>query len=254
MTGIRVSGCIRTTNLLRPPAAFSNAVTAADPGPDGLANTIDDPGTSITFYEYPAAIAGRAFEKFMRINSPLVQTFSSFDVSMNRRLANRWVVAGGYSWTKTDSPLGNASSATSNLGNNDPNAEINTSNHTWEWLGHITGSYLLPKDITLSAVFEHRSGTPFARQANFRGAVIGTITLNVEPIGTQRLPDTASIDLRAEKSFKVGTQNIKFRANLYNILNSNTVTAVTTVSGSAFNRPTAIMGPRVGEFSLVYAF
>jgi hypothetical protein len=190
----------------------------------------------------------------MRINSPLAQTFKSFDIAMNRRLANRWMVAGGYSWTKTDSPLGSAGSATSNLGNNDPNAEINTSNHTWEWLGHITGSYLLPKDITLSAVFEHRSGTPWARQVNFRGAVIGAITLNVEPIGTQRLPDTRSLDLRGEKSFKFGHQNARIRANLYNVLNSNTVTTVNTVSGSAYNRPTAIMGPRVGELSFVYAF
>jgi hypothetical protein len=250
------SDVYRTANLLRPPSAYSTTVRTSDPGPDGVVSTADDPGSFITFYEYPASNSGRSFERFMRINDPAAaQTYKSMDVSFNRRLANRWMVTGSYSATKTDAPFGGTTTATSNSGSNDPNAEIFMSNHTWEWLGHLTGSYLLPAGVTLSAVYEHRSGTPYARQVNVRGAVVGVLTLNVEPIGTRRLPDTRSLDLRAEKAFTIrGEQKAKFRLNLYNVFNSSTVTTVTTTSGAAFNRPSAIMGPRVAEIGLVYSF
>jgi hypothetical protein len=242
----------RLTNLLRPPSAYSIPVTVADPGPDGRLNTGDDTGNTVTYYNYPATLSGRAFERFMRINDPAGnQSYGSIDVAINKRFSNRWHAAGGYSATRTRAPLGSGQVVAAH----NPNAEIFPSDDTWEWLGHLSGSYLLPADVTLSAVFEHRSGTPQARTANFTSTVLGTLALRVEPIGSIRLPDTRSLDLRAEKSFTLRSQHkAKVRLNLYNVFNANTVTSQTVSSGAAFGRPTAIMGPRVAEVSLVWTF
>ncbi len=258
-TGIRITTVYSTrvnpyrlTNLLRPPAAYSNAVTVPDPGPDGRPSTADDTGRTVTYYNYPTALSGRAFERSMRINDPAGnQSYKSLDVGVNRRLSRRWQVAGGYSATKTHAPLGGGAVVAAD----NPNAEIFVADDTWEWLGHLSGSYLLPADVTVSTVYEHRSGTPTARTANFTSTVLGTLSLRVEPIGSIRLPDTRSVDVRAEKSFNLrNQQKARLRVNLYNVFNSNTVTTSTLSSGAAFNRPTAIMGPRVAELSLVWQF
>lgn len=258
-TGLRLTGVYsrrinvnRTANLLRPREVYSNAVNAPDPGPDGRLNTADDTGNFITYFNYPAALRGVAFERFMRITDPAGnQSYTSFDVAMNRRLSRRWQMTAGYAWTRAHAPLGRGPIVAAD----DPNAEINLADDTWEWLGHITGSYLLPGDVTASMVYEHRSGDPWARTANFQSTVLGTQTLRVERIGTRRLPDIHSLDFRVAKSFTVRNRHrASVRLNLYNIINANTVTNVTTNSGAAFNRPTAIMGPRVAEVSLVWDF
>ena len=54
--GSKLNRPYRNTNLLRPPSTYNIPVTNKDPGPDGLLNTADDTGQSITYYEYPVAL------------------------------------------------------------------------------------------------------------------------------------------------------------------------------------------------------
>jgi hypothetical protein len=79
--------------------------------------------------------------------------------------------------------------------------------------------------------------------------------LNVEPVGTRRLPNTNQLDIRLEKRFDLGKgQKLSVRMNVFNALNGNYVTGVTRRSGPLFLRPTEIMDPRIAEFSLSYSF
>jgi len=149
----------------------------------------------------------------------------------------------------------NEFNTTSRAANDDPNAEINTANETWEWLFRATGSYLLPWDISVSGVVESRSGVPWARQVVFQSAVLGAITMNVEPIGTQRLPSTTVMDMRIEKALRLPRgHSARLQFNLYNLFNVNTVQAVVMQSGSRFNQPTSIVTPRVAEIGVAYRF
>ena len=50
-----------TTNVARPRSAYDIALTRRDPGPDDTLGTADDPGKSVTFYDYNAAFRGNAF-------------------------------------------------------------------------------------------------------------------------------------------------------------------------------------------------
>ena len=137
-----------------------------------------------------------------------------------------------------------------------PNAEIFKDDRTRETTGKLSGAYLLPGNVLASANYEYRSGQPFARQVLFTGGqTIPSIVLNVEPIGTQQLPDLHVLDVRAEKRFVLPSNNtVMLRVNVFNALNRGTVTGVTMRAGATFLRPTAIMPPRILELSATYRF
>jgi hypothetical protein len=262
----RYADVYRTANLRRPYESYNIPIANLDPGPDGRLRTADDPGTSVTYYEYPLELRGRQFELFALTNDPNIdQTFKSLDLSLFKRLSNRWQLLVSYSatrinvpmfFTTTTNPTGSAVNQSVLSADLNPNAEINTSEDTWEWTGKISGVYQLPAQVMVSAQFQHESGTPFARQVLFRGGrTIPSITLNVEPVSSRRLPHTNQLDLRVEKSFEFPKgQKVAARMNIFNALNTNTVLNVVRQSGDTFLRPTSIMPPRIAEFSLSYTF
>jgi len=87
------------------------------------------------------------------------------------------------------------------------------------------------------------------------GRQIPNITQPVEPLGTRNYPDISLLNLRMQKSFQLTRkQEFTLRANLYNALNSNVVTALTVLSGANFERPTAILPPRIWEMSASFGF
>ena len=262
-TGVytRNSDIYRNLNILRPPEMYSNPVTRPDPGPDGLVGTVDDPGTSITYYEYPAAVAGARFEKFMLTNDPDVkQTFKTIEFLLNKRLSNRWMATSSYSATKLNNPLvkglnPSESSPPIYAADADPNAEIFAADRSWEWLFRTQAAYYFPGEVMVSATVSHLSGTPWARQVLFTGGVLSSITVRAEPIGTRRLPHRNQVDLRVEKTIRLtGRQRLELRANLYNLLNSNAVLRQVELSGARFMTPTAIMPPRILEFGVAFSF
>ena len=163
---------------------------------------------------------------------------------MSKRLSNKWQLMASYSATKRDVPFiytdltapattasgefnGNVESAPLN-----PNNEINTADREWEYTYKVSGVYQLPFGVLTSANYEGRSGYPWARQVQFTGTTIPTITLNVEEIGARRLPISNQLDVRFEKTFNLpGGQKVSLRANIFNFLNDNTVLDVTRLSG-----------------------
>jgi hypothetical protein len=248
----------RALNLLRPYESYNVRVTNPDPGPDGIVGTPDDPGRLIAYYEYPVALAGRDFQRTILVADPRSnETHDTIELTLTKRMANRWQMLASYSATKNHalSPKtrGTVYHAAAAL---DPNAEFNTGDYTWEWLGRLSGVYVLPAGVTASANYDHRSGLPQARQVLFRGGTtIPSITLNVDPLGTLRLPNINVVDIRADKSFVLpNRQRMTLRVNMFNSLNANAVTSRTVLSGASYLRPTGILGPRIFEFVASYDF
>jgi hypothetical protein len=258
----------RIENTLRPYSAYNVPVTQTDPGPDGVRGNADDPGVLFTHYEWAPALNGRAFERFWRVNDPAAdQKYNSIDIALAKRLSNKWQLSASYSATKRDVPLiysdltAPASTASGEFNGNvesaplNPNNEINTADRTWEYTWKLSGVYQLPFGVLTSANYEARSGYPWARQVRFTGSTIPSITLNVEEIGTRRLPISNQLDVRFEKTVNLMRgHRVALRANIFNILNDNTVLDVTRLSGPNFNRPSSIMDPRVVEIGFTYSF
>jgi hypothetical protein len=277
---IRVTGIYSKTNNVkgnlnpyRPYEAYNIPVTNRDPGPDGTRGTADDGGL-VTYYEYSPSLQSREFEAYTPITYPgraADQTYKTIEVASVKRLANRWQLVASYSATKKHRPIGAIGLASSSgFGTASPtfspdgtealyvtpNNEINSTDNTWEWDGKVSGTYIFPAEVLVSASFHHESGDPFARQVNFRGGVtIPSIVLSVDPIGSYRRPHLNVTTLKVEKRFLLPrAQSTTVTFSLYNLLNSNTATGLQNRSGPEFLRPRAIMPPRLGEFSVSYRF
>ena len=261
VTGIysRNRNTLRLTNLARPPSTYSIPVTKPDPGPDGVVGNSDDPGTTLTYWEYPTAIAGAAYEKYTRINdSRANSSYGSFEFAVIKRMSNGWQMNGSVSATKLNGALG----ANGALGPADnPNAEIQAANHQWEWGVKFSGSYKLPWAVMVSANYEVRSGDPWARTVRVTGGkTIPNFTMPVEPSGARRLDQWRLLDMRVQKQFKLGaSRKLDLRANIYNVMNSNTVLNRQSLSGPNFGMPlptggVTIMQPRVLELSAAFVF
>jgi hypothetical protein len=257
----------RVQNNLRPYDVYNIPITNRDPGPDNRLGTADDPGTLITYWDYPAAYRGRSFQQPMLVNdSGSNQTFKSYEIALSKRLSNRWLGMASYSSTNVDIPFAQNTASTGNdftmpglqvfLATLDPNAEINSALKYREWTARASGAYIFPWDLQVSANFESRSGTPYARTVSFTGGQqLTSQVVRVEPIGTRQLPTINLLHMRAEKSFRVRqSQKLSLRFNLYNVMNISTVQSLTQLSGPNFERPVTIMPPRIGEFGVQYDF
>ena len=198
----------RLANSLRPYEVYNIPVTNRDPGPDGVVGNADDPGNTITYFDYPASLAGADFQKPWIVNDDKANsTFKTLEFQVSRRYAGNWQFRASYSATKKDIPL------VTNVGNNqtglintqDPNAEIFASDNTWEWIFRTGGSYLFPYGVLGSVNLSHESGNPWARRVEFAGGrQIPTLIVNVEPIGARRLDNLNLLDIRGEKRFPGG--------------------------------------------------
>jgi len=254
--GVRVTGIYarnfniyRLLETQRPYGAYSIPITNPDPGPDGKTGTADDPGTSITYYDYATSLRGQKFAETMLINDPDADhTYKTIEVVGTKRLAQGWQFLASYTATKIHAPFG---TGTPPLAFN-PNAEIFAANDTWEWEGRASGSYAFPYQILASVNFDHRSGAPQARQVLFSGGqAVRSIVLNVEPIGSLRLPSTNLLDLRVGKRFTLGgARTLELRADVYNALNTNTTTIRNLRSGSTYLIPTTVFGVATGSIIL----
>jgi len=262
LTGIqsRVLNWYRYENSLRPYETYTIPITNTDPGPDNIRGNADDPGTSITYWEYPVALRGNAFQAPWIVNdSAANKDYTSFEIAASKRLANRWSMQSSFSYTTIDDPLpDNTAGGTGafNANTRDPNAEIFAADNTREWQGRLSGSYLMPWDMQFSANYQARSGAYWARTAVFRGGVtIPSITLRVEPRDAHQLPTIHLTDFRVEKRLRLGgAKSLALRLNLFNLFNAATVTSTTIASGPTFGRVTGILRARLAEFNVAYDF
>jgi len=251
----------RLLTVGRPYEAYNIPITRPDPGPDGRLGTGDDPGRSITFYEFPTALRGRDFETTMVINDPNADfSFTTVEVGATKRLSEGWQLVASYSATKHRIPFGRGEARYAlPLMAYNPNAEIFTADNTWEWLGKASGAYTFPYAVIASVNFEHRSGEPLTRQVLFTGgATIPTIVLNVEPVGSRRTHHTNVLDLGVEKRLALGgDRSLGLRAELFNTLNISSVRNWNQRSGANFLNPVTpldVTPPRVLQFDVSYTF
>ena len=229
----------RNLNPLRPYEVYTIPISRLDPGPDGVANTSDDTGQTLTYWDYPASYRGAAFEGVKLVNDDPKNdsTYKTIEVAATRRLSGGWQLMGSYSATKRNVPFVEGSALT-------PNAEINTADNTWTWIGKASGSYTFPKGILGGISYSIRNGARLARQVQIIApagtASIANLVVNAEPIGSLSLENVGLLDLRVAKRFGIGAgRNLEVRLDCFNALNVNPVTSIVTRAGPTFGNATA---------------
>ena len=219
-----------TPNTKIPYEAYTIPVTRPDPGPDGIVGNTDDTGNMFTYFEYPTSLRGAVNQVPTTVNEPrMKRTFKSFEAAVAKRLSAKWQAMASYSVTRLHVPGSYAN----------PNTRINSDNDTTEWEVKLSGSYELPWQLLTSLFYEMRSGNAWQRTVLFTGGVtIPNIVLPVEPLGSRYYDDVHLVNGRVRKEFRMGTQRFSAQVDVYNILNVNTVIAVTNQSGPSFGKPT----------------
>ena len=264
----------RLQNNKRPYESYSIPVNSPDPGPDNIIGTADD-GKNITYYKYPTAISGAAFQQSMLINDQRSNaTFKSFELAMTKRLQNRWMLMASYSGTKIHVPYKRAGDFTGVtagglgllLADYNPNAEINSRDDSYEWTARLTGAYTFPYDVQMSMNYEMRSGDTWARTVVLQdlvpgtttrtpGSTIPTLSVRAEPVNANRLPNLHLMNTRFQKNFRVARgYRLGVQANIFNTLNMGKIRTLTAASGPTFMRPASIYAPRSLELGVNFSF
>jgi hypothetical protein len=131
----------------------------------------------------------------------------------------------------------------------------------------LNGSYPLPHEFFVSALYQNLSGPAYTADWAAATALIspslgrdlagGVRTATVGLLAPSRYYDsrTTRLDLRMGKSVRL-TQRVKVQGNidLYNVTNSGSVLADTNAFGARWLVPTLVLEPRILQFSAQLTF
>jgi hypothetical protein len=238
-----------TFQPFRPASAYTVPFNVVDPGEDGASGTADD--GLLTFYGIPNSELGAFPNTSVVVNTPNDGTYKTLEFAINKRAPGR-VSAGasfGYTWQ-----------------HDFPNAFPNTPNGPFDYdysiySGKANATVTLPFDISLSGIYRLQAGTNYARTLNVsapascactfsasRGGSLGNTTVFVTPYDAYRNDNISVIDLRAEKTLRFGQlARLRLFVDGFNILNSYAAELISVATGPAFQRPTAVIGPRTAR-------
>ena len=191
--------------------------------------------------------------------------FSTVEIAVNRRFANRWMLLTSYAYTW----LNQFHHVTTNTGTLD--AVSTARQYNWRpnqrifgdegketstlWNYKIVGRYVLPYEIGFSGSWKVQSGRQYGRSLSFAFPGDGTQSIRVEPVTANRAPTVSIVDFRVDKSFTFGRfGKATAMVDLFNAMNAGTVINVSTVTGPTLNRVIGILDPRVVRFGFRYNF
>lgn len=245
----RRSDLYQNVNVLRPYGAYTTEIPRQDPGPDGLLGTGDDGGL-VTVYDYPTALRGSRFVANQRTNRSPDQDDSTqvVEVSVTRRTTGRWGMLGSFSAQKNHQWLSGIPAS--------PNDDYFNLDTTWDWQGKFTGHYDLPWNVGLSGTYVIYSGVTGQRTVLFGGIPsASTVTLRVEPYGTQRAPVRPLMNLRVAKDVSaVGAGRFRLSLEILNALNSAGPWSMSWLSGPTFGNINQTEMARILRGSITYDF
>ncbi len=233
----------------RPFQAFKVPVVVPDPGADATAGTSDD-GRAVLAFDLPPDVLARIPSNIVKSVPDSDVTYLTWEAVADRRLSGRWslVASFDYTWSREHASAYFGQAVRNNVYPLTPNDLINTGAHGRHefgtWSAKIHGTYEAPWDVRITPMLRHQSGQPYGRTflANLS---YGTVRILAEPIGTRRMDDVTTADVRLEKAFRLpGDRRVAAFVDVFNLFNANPEQNVSWSSGS-FLRPLTIVSPRI---------
>ena len=212
--------------------------------PDGRGGTVQ-----ATVYNIPAALASAA--ERVRDNESYFDTeYKGVEFTASKRFSSRWQMVGGVTIGKNEGGTGGADL-------NDPNTTTfprGVIGNDSKYAFRLSGSYLLPADITLAGSLTANEGYPYQTTYSLTRAAAAaqgirltrssqTITLSER--GDERLPNVTLVDLRLSRTFRFGSRSFSPQLDVFNIGNTDTVVSLNSTVGGAYLDPREIIAPRI---------
>lgn len=186
------------------------------------------------------------------------RNYDGFEVTLNKRYSNGWQMMASYVYAHSRGLIttvrGSESLGTSNFFAN-PNYHINRDGrlplerrHQFKLQALVKG----PWGINVSGYLRSMAGERYNRQIRSVDLAVtlnqGGETIMAEERGAQGYPWQTVLDVRLEKSFKLGNFTLSVFGDLFNAFNTNSAIEVYFISSNAtnpFNTIEDILDPRV---------
>jgi hypothetical protein len=257
---------------------YTQTRAVTDFGPDNIRGTGDD--RPLTFFDVKPQYLGK--DTFLHTNCgnntsiSCTQKYRAFELSVNKRMSNRWQMQTSYVWSRLDGD--------NLLDYTDPNNQLdfvrsgatttggtgNTASPDQPHAFKVLGSYQAPYGVTVGANFQALTGLPIDRNLSVAFAQ-GTANIRVDPRGTYRADNLNLLSLRADKAFTIhGSRRASVAVELHNVTNSHagqsnygTVTRgnasqaafdAARATVSYFGRVQEIVAPRVLKLAFKFTF
>jgi hypothetical protein len=276
---LRLSAVV-THRVERNPQATSNPAnpydtfltTRPDSGRDGVLGTADD--STFQFYNRTSTAVNQTF---FTNDRNYRQTYNGLEITATKRMSSRWQMLAGYTYSQSrveglsvnvnPNTLINVTGTLAGQ-NTNFNGQIGDRPHQMK----VSGTYILPwYEIGLAGNFNSQSGIPITRQLTVAQTVGGNSTVNVEPLGSYRLPQRTVGDLRVFKTARFGARSLEVSVDFNNVTNENTAWDARTLGGTInlrqngdpngavntvpqFGSPAQVYGPRNIRFNAAFRF
>ena len=243
-------------NQALPYEAYTVVTNGIDPGPDNTTGTADD--RTLQVYSVP-----RTYPTFGQNIEHIVQgdrkdSYHAFGVTFNKQYANNWSFL--FSFDTDYRNLSDHSPRNPNEalhGPQDGGTGTGSYGHradSWNYAMRLSGTYMLPWNITFASSLLAQSGDYYFREVQIRDALGTNVAIRVDA-QAGRYEWTKIWDNRISKRIKTfGSQTLEGELNVYNTLNLNTITAQNNRIGSTYLQPTTILAARVFKLGVKYRF
>jgi hypothetical protein len=211
-------------------------------------------GRTVTVYNQDPALRGR-FDVLWDNVPELDTTYDGVDISFNKRMSSRWMIMGGASVGQN---RGDIYGGTSDQNNPNFTFRKGVTGNDVPFSIKASGVYQLPYGIALGASAHHSTGFPEITTVLVGGntATLTQVTqsLVVEPRGTTRLPDIDQLDVSVRKTFRVRGLSLEPVLDVYNLANSASITARTTLLGPTYQKAVTIQRGRLIKLGMNASF
>lgn len=221
--------------------------SAYTPVPRTYTDPITGQPASITIFNLDPAL--RAVRDRLITNVDVLKSdYDGVHFQITKKLSNRWQMLGGLTVQNHEGFWHDGTFTNSDF--NDPNALLNRDDSAIftdiPWVLTLSGSYLLPYDVMISAKYTARDGDPLVRDAVFAGLTQASATVLVAPRGTDRTETVSKfLDLRFAKRLNFGGARVEGTVDLFNVMNADHVLNQVSRVGATFGRPSLILTPRI---------
>jgi hypothetical protein len=125
-----------------------------------------------------------------------------------------------------------------------PNRQQNTN-----WQYRLLARYEFPRSIAAAFNYRVQSGFPYSSIVPVSLPNAGTQNVFVDDLDNQYSDAVHIFDIRVDKSIEIAGVKLTGILDVYNLLNSNTVTNFFLISGTTFNRVIAALDPRAVQIA-----
>ncbi len=196
-------------------------------------------GQTVTVYNQDPALRGR-IDTLWDNDPEMNSTYNGGDITVNKRLSNRWMLTGGLSVGKNVGYVGTADL-------NNPNSKEfsrGVQGNDVPYSLSMSGLYELPYGISLSGSYQHQQGFPELTTVSVGNNTValtqGTQAVTIAPRGDVRYPKLNQLDFSLRKAIRFGNKVFQPRLDVYNVTNNATIRTWVTQLGNTYHRPSAI--------------